>query len=98
MVGLAAAHVATRTLVLRPVGHPGFSFEPGQFAWLNMGRTPFHLEQHPISMSSGGDVARVWVDGPYGVFSPDREEGPGYVLIGGGIGVVPPTAARPSLP
>jgi predicted ferric reductase len=38
------------------------------------------------------------VDGPYGVFSPDREEGPGYVLIGGGIGVVPPTAARPSLP
>jgi predicted ferric reductase len=33
--------------------------------------------------------ARVWVDGPYGVFSPDREEGPGYVLIGGGIGVAP---------
>jgi predicted ferric reductase len=107
---------ASRTLVLRPVGHPGFSFQPGQFAWLNVGRTPFHLEQHPISMSSGGDVApggevsftirdlgdwsgrvvpalrpgaRVWVDGPYGVFSPDREEGPGYVLIGGGIGVAP---------
>jgi predicted ferric reductase len=107
---------ASRTLVLRPVGHPGFSFQPGQFAWLNMGRTPFHLEQHPVSMSSGGDVPpggeisftirdlgdwsgqvvpalrpgqRVWVDGPYGVFSPDREEGPGYVLIGGGIGVAP---------
>jgi predicted ferric reductase len=107
---------ASRTLVLRPVGHPGFSFQPGQFAWLNMGRTPFHLEQHPVSMSSGGDVppggevsftirdlgdwsgkvvpalrpgSRVWVDGPYGVFSPDREEGPGYVLLGGGIGVAP---------
>jgi ferredoxin-NADP reductase len=29
------------------------------------------------------------VDGPYGVFSPDREEGPGYVLVGGGVGVTP---------
>ena len=107
---------ASRTLVLRPVGHPGFSFQPGQFAWLNVGRTPFHLEQHPVSMSSGGDVApggelaftihdagdwsgklvpslrpgqRIWVDGPYGVFSCDREEGPGYVLVGGGSGVAP---------
>jgi predicted ferric reductase len=104
------------TLRLRPVGHPGFSFQPGQFCWLNLGRTPFHLEQHPISMSSSGEVppggaveftirdlgdwsgravpalrpgARVWVDGPYGVFTPDREEGPGYVLVGGGIGVTP---------
>ena len=105
-----------RTLTLRPSGHPGFSFQPGQFCWLNMGRTPFHLEQHPISMSSSGEVPpggavsftirnlgdwsgtvvpalrpgdRVWVDGPYGVFSPDREEGPGYVLVGGGVGVTP---------
>ncbi len=33
--------------------------------------------------------ARVWVDGPYGVFSPDREPGQGFVLIAGGIGVTP---------
>ncbi len=105
-----------RTLRLRPVGHPGFSFQPGQFCWLNTGRTPFHLEQHPVSMSSSSEIppggpveftirdlgdwsgtvvpalrpgARVWVDGPYGVFSPDREEGPGYVLVGGGVGVAP---------
>jgi ferredoxin-NADP reductase len=32
---------------------------------------------------------RVWLDGPYGVFSVDREQGPGYVLIGGGIGITP---------
>jgi predicted ferric reductase len=109
-------HGSARTLVLRPVGHAGFSFQPGQFAWLNLGATPFHLEQHPISMSSSGDVPpggeisftirdlgdwsgravpalrpgdRVFVDGPYGVFSPDREEGPGYVLVGGGVGVTP---------
>lgn len=104
------------TLDLRPVGHPGFAFEPGQFAWLTMGSTPFHFEQHPIAVSSsaeipaGGDIAftikalgdwsgkvvplvkphsRVWVDGPYGVFSMDREQGPGYILIGGGIGITP---------
>lgn len=104
------------TLVVHPVGHLGFSFEPGQFAWLTMGSTPFHFEQHPIAISSsaetpaGGDIAftikalgdwsgrvvpsvkpgtRVWVDGPYGVFSIDREQGPGYVLIGGGIGIAP---------
>ncbi len=104
------------TLRVRPVGHDGFAFEPGQFAWLNLGRTPFHLEQHPISMSSDGDVPprgevaftiknlgdwsgrqvpalrpgqRVWVDGPHGVFSIDRDEGPGFVLIGGGVGVTP---------
>jgi len=106
----------THTLVLRPVGHAGFSFEPGQFAWLNTGRTPFHWERHPISMSSAasderaqavaftikelGDWSRnvvpqlalghrVWVDGPHGVFTADREQGPGYVLIGGGSGICP---------
>ena len=44
---------------------------------------------------SGGTVPRivpgqrVWVDGPYGVFTADREQGPGYVLIGGGAGIAP---------
>jgi predicted ferric reductase len=106
----------SRTLVLRPVGHQGFTFEPGQFAWLCTGKTPFHKDRHPISMSStaydepGRDIAftikdlgdwsgrvvpslpvghRVWVDGPYGVFTADREQGSGYVLIGGGAGIAP---------
>ena len=33
--------------------------------------------------------ARVWVDGPYGVFTLDRQQGPGYVLIAGGVGITP---------
>lgn len=45
-----------RTLVLRPLGHDGFDFRPGQFAWLKLGRTPFGLGQHPISISSAADV------------------------------------------
>ena len=34
---------------------------------------------------------RAYVDGPYGVFSPDRNEGPGFVLMGGGVGIAPLT-------
>jgi predicted ferric reductase len=107
---IIAEHGNAQTLVLRPLGHDGFDFAPGQFAWLNLGKTPFHFEQHPISIFSsaekeqGGSIAftiralgdwsgklvpalkrgaRIWVDGPYGVFSSDREQGAGYVLIGG---------------
>lgn len=109
-------HGNAHTLVLRPIGHKGFTFQPGQFAWLNSGPTPFHFEQHPISLSSSAEIGpgdevaftikrlgnwsgsdvpalkpgmRIWVDGPYGVFSLDQEQGPGYVLIGGGIGITP---------
>jgi predicted ferric reductase len=105
-----------RTLVLKPVDHEGFSFEPGQFAWLKTGRTPFGLGQHPISMSSSGDIPpggqvtftiknlgdwsgqevpalqpghQMWLFGPHGVFSIDREQAMGYVFIGGGIGITP---------
>ena len=46
-----------RTLRLRPDGHPGWGFEGGQFAWINLNKSPFSFEQHPISMSSCGDVA-----------------------------------------
>jgi predicted ferric reductase len=106
----------SRTLTLQPRGHAGFVFEPGQFAWICTGKTPFHKDKHPISMSSaahdepGREVSftiknlgdwsgqtvpkllpgdRVWLDGPYGVFTADREQGPGYVLIGGGAGIAP---------
>jgi predicted ferric reductase len=105
-----------RTLVLKPDNHDGFHFHPGQFAWIKSGRTPFGIGQHPISLSSQGEVEpggtvaftiknlgdwsgeevpalkagdRVWVDGPYGVFTMDREQAMGYVFIGGGIGITP---------
>lgn len=41
------------TLVLEPVGHPGFRrFKPGQFAWLTLGSSPFLLREHPFSIES----------------------------------------------
>jgi predicted ferric reductase len=43
------------TLALRPLGHEGFTFQPGQFAWLTLGITPLRMREHPFSMSSSGD-------------------------------------------
>lgn len=105
----------TRTLTLRPHGHAGWAFDPGQFAWITIGRTPLG-QPHPISISSSserptdgtlqfsikalgswsgkripalGPGDRVWLDGPYGVFSIDAYPAQGFVLIAGGIGIAP---------
>lgn len=43
------------TLTLRPRTHEGFRFQPGQFAWLTLGISPFRMREHPFSMSSNGD-------------------------------------------
>jgi len=113
VVHVSAERGATTTITLRPVGHEGFQFQPGQFGWITVRRSPFALTQHPFSFSSSAEndgsvqmsikalgdftrsvaelrpVARAYLDGPHGVFSPDRNEGPGFVLIAGGVGIVP---------
>jgi predicted ferric reductase len=45
------------SLVLRPLGHQGFTFAPGQFSWLTLDVTPFSMREHPFSMSSSGERA-----------------------------------------
>ncbi len=101
------------TITMRPAGHRGFTFAPGQFSWLSVRRSPFALTQHPFSFASNGDDAsalrmsvkelgdftrtvssiapgtRAYLDGPHGVFTPDRYSGPGFVFIAGGVGIVP---------
>jgi predicted ferric reductase len=101
------------TVVVEPVGHRGFAFDPGQFSWLTLRGSPFAMREHPFSMSSSpsptgrleftikelGDFTRTikhigpgetaYVDGPYGAFTIGRHPAPGYVFIGGGIGVAP---------
>jgi predicted ferric reductase len=42
----------TWTLVLRPEGHSGISFKPGQFAWVKIGTSPLAVREHPFSFSS----------------------------------------------
>jgi predicted ferric reductase len=101
------------TVAVEPIGHGGFSFEPGQFAWLTLRHSPFAMKEHPFSISSApdprgrleftikelGDFTRrvrhvvpgetAYVDGPYGALSMDRYDAPGFVFIGGGIGMAP---------
>jgi predicted ferric reductase len=103
----------TWTMRLRPVGHDGLRFQPGQFAWLVVDGSPFSVHEHPFSISSSAErtdeitfsikelgdwtsqVGQIepgtvaYVDGPYGGFSPDRGEGPGFLMVAGGIGITP---------
>lgn len=43
------------TLDVRPDGHEGLTFKPGQFAWLTIGTSPFAIEEHPFSFSSSAE-------------------------------------------
>lgn len=40
------------TLALAPDGHEGMRFQPGQFAWLTLRESPWHVREHPFSFSS----------------------------------------------
>ncbi|MEV0996961.1 ferric reductase-like transmembrane domain-containing protein [Nonomuraea sp. NPDC050202] len=46
----------TTVLVLRPRGHEGLRFQPGQFAWITVGRSPFSVTSHPFSFSSSAEA------------------------------------------
>uniref|UniRef100_UPI0033654FA7 ferredoxin reductase family protein n=1 Tax=Intrasporangium sp. TaxID=1925024 RepID=UPI0033654FA7 len=46
---------STTVLTLRPAGHDGLRFEPGQFAWITVGRSPFSVTSHPFSFSSSAE-------------------------------------------
>jgi predicted ferric reductase len=101
------------TVTLRPDGHAGVSFLPGQFAWLRIDRSPFSVREHPFSFASSaersdevsftikeaGDFTstigsvqpgtRVYLDGPYGVFTYERNERAQFAFVAGGIGIAP---------
>lgn len=44
------------TLVMKPEGHDGFRFSPGQFAWLTVYGSPFKITAHPFSFSSSAEA------------------------------------------
>lgn len=43
------------TLVLEPENHNGINFKPGQFAWITLRASPFHIREHPFSISSSAE-------------------------------------------
>ncbi len=40
------------TLELEALGHDGFDFKAGQYAWMTIGRSPFQLQQNPFTIAS----------------------------------------------
>ena len=46
----------TTVLTLRASGHDGMRFEPGQFAWITVGRSPFTITSHPFSFCSSAEA------------------------------------------
>ena len=43
------------SLTIRPDGHRGISFQPGQFAWISIWNSPFADREHPFSFSSSAE-------------------------------------------
>jgi predicted ferric reductase len=56
VTGVRSERGDTLTLVMRPDGHPGFRFRPGQFGWLTVWGSPFKITGHPFSFSSSAAV------------------------------------------
>lgn len=55
VAGVEALPGAAWHLQLRPEGHDGIDIQPGQFAWITLGRSPFQIREHPFSFSSSAD-------------------------------------------
>jgi predicted ferric reductase len=56
------------------------------------GRYEFTIKELGDFTSTIGSTepgARVYIDGPFGAFSTERDQGPGFVLIAGGVGISP---------
>ena len=60
----------TTTLALRPPANAEFRFDPGQFGWFAIGRSPFSLTQHPSrsrrvpSATRSSSRSRRWATSP----------------------------------
>ena len=44
------------TIVMRPDGHAGFRFRPGQFGWLTIWGNPLRITANPFSFSSSAEA------------------------------------------
>lgn len=78
------------------IGHGPWSMQEHPFSIVSSAQQPeriaFTIKALGDFTSTVGSIApgqSVYVDGPYGAFSPDRAAATSLVLIGGGIGVAP---------
>jgi 3-phenylpropionate/trans-cinnamate dioxygenase ferredoxin reductase subunit len=52
VVSVTPERANTWSLTVKPVGHSGLHFMPGQFAWITVNNSPFAEAEHPFSFSS----------------------------------------------
>ena len=52
VVSVTSERSSAWSLTVKPVGHKGFKFMPGQFAWITAWKNPFEEGEHPFSISS----------------------------------------------
>ena len=55
VVGVRDEGGGTMNLDVEAVGHDGMRFEPGQFAWIKAGGSPYTVEEHPYSFASSAE-------------------------------------------
>lgn len=55
VVGVRDEGGGTVDVDIEAVGHEGLRFQPGQFAWVKVGDTPYTLEEHPYSFASSAE-------------------------------------------
>ena len=55
VVGVRDEGGGTVNLDIEADGHEGFDFEPGQFAYLKIGDSPWSVEEHPYSIASSAE-------------------------------------------
>ena len=55
VVGVRDEGGGTVNLDVEAVGHDGFRFHPGQFAWIKVGSSPYTIEEHPYSFASSAE-------------------------------------------
>ncbi len=68
--------------------HP-FSFSSSATRWQEPAMTIKKLGDFTAEAVQTPVGQRAWLEGPHGAFTIDRYSGPGYVFVGGGVGITP---------
>lgn len=66
-----------------------FSFSTSALDQARLGLTIKAVGDFTSTVKNIPPGTRAYLDGPYGAFTTDRHEGPGFVLVAGGVGITP---------
>lgn len=55
IIGVSPERGECWSITLKPVGHEGMRYRPGQFAWLTLNASPYNVKEHPFSIASSAE-------------------------------------------